>query len=316
MRTKILVIGSLNMDLVVVASRHPQIGETILGKSFNINPGGKGANQAIALARLGASVQIIGCLGEDSFGHTLRENLLQNGVDCSLLKTNNKTSSGTALITVDQTGRNTIIVVPGANYDLLPNDIESLEKEIASVRLVILQMEIPLETVWTSIRIAKKHSVPVLLNPSPANPIPDEYLDGLDYLVLNESELSSITSLPASTIPEIKKASKILSAKGVKCVILTRGEQGCFCMDHKKEYHLPSHRVRAVDTTAAGDAFIGGFARTLIPGQDIRNALKNGAAAGAFAVTIAGAQTSLPTSQDLEDFIKLTNKKEEVLSRS
>jgi len=312
MNNRVLVIGSLNMDLVVVAQRHPEIGETILGNSFATNPGGKGANQAIAAARLGASVQIIGCVGEDSFGQSLQENLIKNGVDCTLLKTTPKTSSGIALITVDQAGRNSIIVVPGANHDLAPIGIEALEEKIASAGLVIIQMEIPLDSVWTSMRIAKKHDVPVLLNPSPANPIPDEYLNGLDYLVLNESELASITLLPTTTIAEIKRAINVLMDKNVKRIILTRGEQGCFYMDREKEYDLPSYRVRAVDTTAAGDAFIGGFAQALTTGQNIPSALKNGVAAGAFTVTKAGAQISLPTRQDLQDFITQMSAKEEV----
>jgi ribokinase len=303
MNTKILVIGSLNMDLVVIASRHPRIGETILGTSFNTFPGGKGANQAIAAARLGASVQMIGCVGEDAFGQALLDNLSKNRVDCTHLKTSNTSSSGTALITVDQTGRNSIIVVPGSNHDLLPSDLDSLENEISSAGMVILQMEIQLETVWKSIRMAKKHAVPVLLNPAPANSIPDEYLNGLDYLVPNESELNSLTGLPTNTLPEISKAINILISKGVKRVILTRGELGCYYMDRETAVQIPSLKVNPVDTTGAGDAFIGGFAYSLVLGETIQEALKTGVTAGAMAVTKAGAQTSFPTRQEFEDFL-------------
>ena len=312
MNSKILVIGSLNMDLVVVTSRHPLIGETILGESFNTYPGGKGANQAIAAARLGAQVRMVGCVGEDLFGQALRENLSQNGVDCTLLKISENVVSGTALITVDQAGRNSIIVVPGSNHDLLPADLESLEKEIASAEIVILQMEIPLETVWKSILLAKKHAVPVLLNPSPAHLIPDEYLDGLDYLVPNESELSSLTGLPTDTLPEIINALNILISKGVRRVTLTRGEKGCYYMDRETEFQIPSYKVNPVDTTGAGDAFIGGFAYSLVSGEKLQDALETGVAAGALAVTKSGAETSLPTHIEFEDFLKKSKRKEEV----
>ena len=312
MSKKILVIGSLNMDLVVVASRHPQVGETILGRSFNTYPGGKGANQAIAAARLGASVQMIGCVGEDTFGQALQENLSKNGVGCTLLKITKNSKSGIALITVDQTGKNSIIVVPGANHNLLPDDLEALEKDIAAAGMVILQMEIPLDTVWKSIRMARMHDVPVLLNPAPANSIPDEYLGGLDYLVANESELNSITGLPTHTLPLIIKAVKVLKTKGVKRVILTRGEHGCYYMDRETEYKISSYKVNPIDTTAAGDAFIGGFAHSLVLGENVQDALRTGVAAGALAVTKAGAQTSLPTRQEFECFLKKYRNKEEV----
>jgi len=304
MRSRIMVIGSLNMDLVVISPRHPQIGETILGNSFATYPGGKGANQAIAAARLGASVQMVGSIGQDGFGQDLHNNLMANNVDCRYLIVSAGVSSGTALITVDQQGRNTIIVVPGANHHLLPQDIENIEDAMSETGLVVLQMEIPLETVWESILLARKHAVPVLLNPAPANPIPDEILDGLDYLIPNESELGLLTGMPTATLMEIKQASQVLLTKGVKRVILTRGEQGCFYLDHEKEIVLPAFQVQPVDTTAAGDAFIGGFASSLMTTDSIHTALKTGSAAGALAATKAGAQTSLPSRLELDQILQ------------
>lgn len=310
MSGEILVIGSLNMDQVVVTPRLPLMGETVLGNSYSTYPGGKGANQAIAAARLGASVRMVGCIGQDTFGQSLRENLVTNKVDVSQLKVSPNISTGTALITVDQSGRNTIIVVPGANFDLLGQDIDALEKTMEGVSLVVVQMEIPLATVWESILLAKKHAIPVVLNPAPANTIPDEILNGLDYLIPNDSELSLLTNRPTGTLPEIRSACAFLLSKGVKRVILTRGEDGCYYVEKEGEILLPAFIVDSVDSTAAGDAFIGGFASSIDKGKDIQSALITGAAAGALSVTRAGAQTSLPTRQELENFLQIRNNQE------
>jgi ribokinase len=305
MSGEILVIGSLNMDQVVVTPRLPLMGETVLGNSYSTYPGGKGANQAISAARLGASVRMVGCIGQDTFGQSLRDNLVINKVDVSHLKVSPNISTGTALITVDQSGRNTIIVVPGANFDLLGQDIDALEKTMEGVSLVVVQMEIPLETVWESILLARKHAIPVVLNPAPANALPDNILNGLDYLIPNESELSLLTNRPTGTLPEIRSACAFLLSKGVKRVILTRGEDGCYYVDKEGEILLPAFTVDSVDSTAAGDAFIGGFASSIVKGKDVQTALITGAAAGALSVTRAGAQTSLPTRQELENFLQI-----------
>lgn len=199
MNADIVVIGSLNMDMVVVSSRHPQIGETILGESFSTYPGGKGANQAIAAARLGGSVKMVGCVGQDAFGQSLLDNLSSNQVDISLVRRDKSDSTGIALITVDSVGKNTIIVVPGANHHITPHDLDEMEMAISTANLVILQIEIPLETVAYAIQLAGKHAIPVILNPAPAQPLSDDILAGVDYLIPNESELALLTGQPAVT---------------------------------------------------------------------------------------------------------------------
>ena len=296
------------MDMVVTTPRQPKMGETILGTSFATFPGGKGANQAIAAARLGADVSMIGMTGDDGFGKVLRENLVTNGVGAEGVKINSQVSSGIALITVDQAGMNSIIVVPGSNGALKGEDLEQVEAILASATLVLLQLEIPLETAWHAIRIARRNSIPVLLNPAPAAEIPADILDGLDYLIPNEFELGMLTGLPTRTYPEIVNACQTLIQQGVKRVILTRGAQGCYYLDSTTELLLPAFRVRSVDSTAAGDAFIGGFASAIVAGANIVTALQQASAAGALAVTKAGAQTSLPTRQEMEEYLKSIEK--------
>ena len=303
MSASIIVIGSLNMDLVVTTPRHPKMSETILGTSFETFPGGKGANQAIAASRLGAQVGMIGKTGNDPFGQVLRENLIANHVDDHGVKVNSQGSSGVALITVDQNGMNSIIVVPGANATLTTSDLDELENVLSNANLILLQLEIPLETAWYAIRLARKHNIPVMLNPAPAASIPDEVLSGLDYLVPNESELSLLTGLPTRSYPEIVAACQELLKKGVQRVILTRGAQGCYYLDKQTEILLPAFRVRSIDSTAAGDAFIGGFATALVNKADTLNALQQASAAGALAVTKAGAQISLPSRKEMDEFL-------------
>ncbi len=304
MKSNILVIGSLNMDMVVVAPRHPQVGETILGNSYATYPGGKGGNQAVAAARMSGNVTMIGCVGRDDFGRSLLDNLMNNQVNTSAIKETDVTHTGTAMITVDSQGKNSIIVVPGANYQLLPADMDLIEPVIASARLVVLQLEVPLITVSHAIEIACKHRIPVILNPAPAQPLPEDLLRKIDYLIPNETELGLLTGMPVETLAEIESACQRLVARGVKGVVLTRGEKGAYYQDKQKQLNISSYAVQAVDTTAAGDAFIGGFASSILEGKEVRSAIMYGCAAGALACTKAGAQTSLPTRQEVEGFLE------------
>ncbi|MDO9086337.1 MAG: ribokinase [Anaerolineaceae bacterium] len=303
MKNKILVIGSINIDLVVYAQRHPIPGETILGDRFNTFPGGKGANQAIAAARLGGNVQMVGRLGKDTFGQALLDNLRKNQVDSqSVFQVDEPT--GTALITVDAKGQNTIIVVPGANATLTKADIDQLKETIRDTKVLVLQLEIPLDVVIHAINIAYEFSTTILLNPAPAAHIPIETLRKVTYIIPNESELALLSGKETNSFVDCRQAANQLFALGCKQIILTRGEHGAYYLSPDHQIFAPPFKVAVVDTTAAGDAFIGEFAVALAEDMDLHTALLRASAAGALAVTKAGAQTSLPLKSEVEAFLK------------
>lgn len=303
MNKKIIVIGSINMDLVVYTDRHPEMGETVFGKQFSRFAGGKGANQAVAMARLGANVQMIGKVGEDEFGETLLTNLSKNGIDThSILASHNTT--GTAFITVDAKGQNSIVVVSGANSELSPVDIDDFTDEIKDADLLVMQLEIPMETVIHAAKLAHENGVQVILNPAPATELPPELLAQIDWIVPNESELAGLSGKPVSSLKEIRLAAEALKQKGCTNVLVTMGERGVFANTADSEVVFPSYKVQAVDTTAAGDAFIGGFATALAEGHSVEAALEMGCASGGLAVTKQGAQSSLPSREDVNLFLK------------
>lgn len=302
MINKILVIGSINLDMVVFSERLPQPGETVIGKTLQTFPGGKGANQAVAAARLGGDVQMIGNIGEDSSGETLLQNLKANKVNTSKIKKVNS-PTGTALITVDSEGQNTIVVIPGANATLTKKDVDSLKGTIKNANILILQLEIPLEIVVHAIEIAHQYGVTILLNPAPATKIPEEILNKVTYLIPNESELASLSCLPTNSDEEIQIASNKLFSIGCEQIILTRGKHGAFYLSPQHKISSLPFQVPVVDTTAAGDAFIGAFAVALANGLDLQTALLCANAAGALTVTKAGAQSSLPTLEELDQFL-------------
>lgn len=308
MNKNILVIGSINYDLVVYTQRHPIPGETILGDRFQTFPGGKGANQAIAAARLGGNVQMVGKIGFDSFGKELSDNLNKNQVDISNVR-KVKAPTGTAHITVDANGQNSIIVVPGANVTLTRQDMDALKETIQRTKLLVLQLEIPLEVVVHAIDIAYASGITILLNPAPATPIPIETLRKVTFLIPNESELALLSGIEINNFSDCRKAISHLQSLGCNQIILTRGEHGAYYFYQDNQIFAPPFDVPVVDTTAAGDAFIGGLAAALADDMDLHVALLRASAAGALAVTKAGAQTSLPTITELNDF--LTKHKQE-----
>jgi ribokinase len=302
MNNKILVIGSINYDLVVYTQRHPVPGETILGDSFKTFPGGKGANQAVAAARLGGNVQMVGRIGNDSFGQELLKNLNNNQVDCAnILKV--KEPTGTALITVDAKGQNSIIVVPGANATLTRQDMDALKETIQGAKVLVLQLEIPLDVVVHAIDIAYSSGINILLNPAPAMQIPIETLRKVTFLIPNESELALLSGIEINNFSDCRKAVSHLQSLGCNQIILTRGEHGAYYFHQNNQIFAPPFDVPVVDTTAAGDAFIGGLAAALAENMDLHIALLRASAAGALAVTKAGAQTSLPNKLELEKFL-------------
>jgi ribokinase len=295
----IVVVGSINMDLVVRAPRHPQPGETILGTDFQTFPGGKGANQAVAAARLGSPVKMVGRVGTDSFGDSLLATLRADGVDTGMVSRTDGVASGVALITVSETGQNNIVVVPGANWQLTPDDIIAARPAFEGAAVVLLQLEIPLETAEKAVRIAREQGAKVILNPSPAQTLPPGLLAQVDYLVPNEHELALITGMQSVAI-----AADSLKSLGINCLIVTLGADGVLVLEGDESHRILPYQVAVVDTTAAGDAFAGALAVALSEGQPVREAAAFGNAAGALAVTKAGAQPSLPTRENLDRFLQ------------
>ncbi len=298
----ILVIGSLNADLVVRAPRFPAPGETISGNDLQTFPGGKGANQAVAAARLGANVAMIGRVGNDSFGSNLIQNLNQNHVDTSYVLRDETASTGTAIIVVDSNGQNSIVLSPGANGKVSPADVELAS--FSDAGLLLLQLEIPIETVLRSARRAKQNGLRVLLNPAPAHQLPDELIELSDFILPNETELSLLTQQTISDISSGETAACSLVTREAQTVIVTLGANGALIVNKDIVKHIPSFKVNVVDTTAAGDAFIGGFAVALSNNKSVEDAVQYACACGALAVTKFGAQPSLPTKEEVENFLK------------
>jgi len=294
---KILVVGSLNMDLCVETPRVPTMGETILGGGFFTSPGGKGANQAVAAARLGADVAMLGRVGRDAFGAQLVENLRLNAVDTSHILAAEAAPTGVAVILLSG-GDNCIIVDPGANALLTPGDIEAMEAVVAASDMLVLQLEIPLATARRAMELAHAHGVRVLLNPAPAQRLPADFLALADLLTPNETECELLTGLA-----DERQGAQALLDMGVSRVVVTLGGKGVLCADGERMLHKPALPVRAVDTTAAGDCFTGALAVSLAGGAPFGEAVDFAQAAAALTVMRKGAQASLPTCAEAEAFI-------------
>ncbi|HNK63745.1 MAG TPA: ribokinase, partial [Anaerolineales bacterium] len=284
----ILVIGSLNADLVVRSPRFPAPGETISGDDLLIIPGGKGANQAVAAARLGAQSAMVGRVGSDSFGPFLVNNLNSNQVNTAHVKVNDS-ATGTAIIVVDTNGQNSIVLSPGANGKVALEDVDSAP----SAKALLLQFEIPMETVLYAAKRYKSQGATVILNPAPARPIPDGLLNHVDILVPNESELALLTGMPVTDASTADLAAREILKRGVEIVIVTLGSKGALIVNHALTKQVNTFNVDVVDTTAAGDAFIGGFASAMLNGTSLEDSVQYGCACGALATTKFGAQPSL-----------------------
>jgi ribokinase len=293
----ILVVGSLNTDLVVRAPRFPQPGETISGEDLQVIPGGKGANQAVAAARLGARVSMLGRVGKDNFGDFLLENLKSNHVDSQLVQRDDA-STGTATIIVDSNGQNSIVLSAGANGKVSPADVDSAS--FPDHKLLLLQLEIPPETVVSAAKRAHENGLRVILNPAPAQRIPAELIALADFIIPNETELSLLTGLPVNDINSTEQAARALLEHGAKNVIVTLGSKGALIVTHTQVTQVDTYQVDVVDTTAAGDAFIGGFATALLQDKSLEESVRYGCACGTLATTKFGAQPSLPTKAEVE----------------
>ncbi len=295
----VVVIGSLNMDLVMRTPRVPVGGETLHGHEFSTLPGGKGANQAVACARLGAKVAMIGQVGNDGFGTTLRDGLAADGIDTSGVLQTSAVGTGVAMILVEDIGQNRIVLAAGANGALTPADIDAHAARIGGAAMLVLQLEVPMPVVQRAIGIAHAAGVPVLLNPGPASPLPEAVWSQIDILVPNESEATLLSGVEVSDATSAYAAAKVFRQRGVKCVLITLGANGVAVIDDAGERHLPAHVVKAVDTTAAGDTFIGGLSAGLVEGLAMDDAVALGQRASALCVTRHGAQPSIPYRREI-----------------
>jgi ribokinase len=290
------------MDLVTRAPRLPVGGETLIGHSFATVSGGKGANQAVAAARLGAQVAMVGCVGNDDYGVQLRDALLAEQIDCQAVSTV-ADSSGVALIVVDDNSQNAIVIVAGANGAMTPAVIDRFDAVLQAADVIICQLEIPDATVGHALKRARALGKIVILNPAPASrPLPADWFAAIDYLIPNESEATVLSGLQVDSLDTAESAASRLIAMGAGKVIITLGAQGSLFANGQDFEHFPAPKVQAVDTTAAGDTFVGGFAAALANGKSESEAIRFGQIAAALSVTRAGAQPSIPTLFDVQAF--------------
>ncbi len=292
------------MDLVATAPHLPTAGETLLGYDFFQAPGGKGANQAVAAAKLGITTEIVGRVGKQSFSEELISHLQAAGV-----KTDNvfidEISSGVAIINVDDAGENQIVVIPGANGRVDREDVERLSQLLPGKKALLLQLEIPISSAIAAAEAAQKAGVKVILDPAPAQKeLPEEFLTKVDILTPNEVEASQLVGFPVNGEDSAKKAAEVLLQKGVKCAVVKLGAKGVYCATATESFFTPAFSVKTVDTTAAGDAFNGGLAAAISQGFSLKQAIVWGSAAGALAATKSGAQPSLPDREAFDKFLQ------------
>ncbi|GLX14126.1 ribokinase [Pseudomonas straminea] len=300
MQGKVVVVGSLNMDLIVRAPRLPRGGETLTGHDFSTAAGGKGANQAVAAARLGAQVAMVGCVGADAYGARLRTGLISEGIDCKAVSEIDGVPTGIASILVDDAGQNAIVIVAGGNGALTPQHLSAQAQLLADAQVLIVQLEVPDATVEAAMKLGREAGCTVILNPAPvAGPLPAHWYGMADYLIPNESEAAALTGLPVGSPQSALPAARSLLQAGARRVLITLGAQGVLYADAERHAHFAVAPVAAVDTTAAGDTFVGGFAAALAAGQPLEAAIALGQQAAALAVTRPGAQPSIPYRHEL-----------------
>lgn len=296
---KIVVVGSCNTDMVIKADRLPIPGETILGGTFLMNPGGKGANQAVAASRMGGNVTLISKTGNDVFGKQSVMLYTAENIKTDYIFSDPKHPSGVALITVDSHGENCIVVASGANAYLTPADIEKANVEITNSDLVLMQLEIPIETVEYVAEMSTKKGIKVILNPAPARALSNSLLKNVYIIIPNKSEAEILSGIKVTDFDSARQAADIISAKGVDIVVITLGSQGALIKEYQEYHFVEAFKVDAVDTTAAGDTFCGTVCVGLSEGKTILDSVKMAARAAALTVTRMGAQTSIPYRSEL-----------------
>jgi ribokinase len=303
MNGKIVVVGSMNTDITISMEKFPGRGETVLGGDYHKSQGGKGANQAVAAAKAGADVVFIAKAGDDEFGKEAINGYRSCGVNTEHILTGKNEKTGLALIWVDSKGENSIAVASGANKKLTPEDISSCEDVIKNAGIVVVQLEIPLETVIRAVDIAHENNVPVILNPAPAIELPESLLKKINIITPNLPELQKITGMKAGEDKEVETACRILKEKGVQDVIVTLGKKGSCILTGKEFKYIGAFEVKAVDTTAAGDVFNGALAAALVNNKPIKEAMVFASAAAAISVTKMGAQVSAPSGEEINTFL-------------
>ncbi|CAK7083427.1 MAG: Ribokinase [Parabacteroides sp.] len=299
---KILVVGSSNTDMVIKARHLPRPGETILGGSFFMNPGGKGANQAVTIARLGGQVTFICKTGSDIFGHQSQQLFEEEGINTSYIFSDSEHPSGVALITVDENAENCIVVASGANANLLPSDLNKADEAIAEADLILMQLEIPMETVEYVAEQGHRLGKKVILNPAPAHPLSPSLLKHLYMITPNETEAEMISGIKITDEASAIEAAKVLVHMGVQNVIITLGSKGALAYCDKNVEMVPALKVEAVDTTAAGDVFNGALTVALSEGRSLPEAVRFACKASAISVTRVGAQSSVPYRNEVDIF--------------
>lgn len=300
MNKTIVIIGSSNTDMVISTPHFPARGETVIGGDFLMNAGGKGANQAVAVARLGGNAAFICRTGNDVFGKDAVKLLSDEGIDTSYISTDSDSASGIAIITVNKTAENTIVVAPGSNAHLNTAQIDEAGEAIATAGYVLMQLEIPLTTVMHATKMAFENKVPIVLNPAPAAVLPDELYKMITIITPNEKEAGVLTGIEITDSVSARSAAMALAAKGVAIVIITMGREGALLYDGRSFTHISAPIVDAVDTTAAGDVFNGALVVGLSEGMDITEAVTFACQASAVSVTKRGAQKSVPYRSELD----------------
>jgi ribokinase len=294
----VFVVGSINQDYVLSVARRPDPGETLSGATLALHPGGKGANQAVAAALLGARVALLGRVGDDPAGASLRDGLARRGVDTALVAVTDQTPTGAAFITVTPDGENAIVVAPGANQRLAPADVDAAAGAIRSAAVLVAQLEVPVETVGRAVAVAPA-ATGVVVNLAPVHPVPDALLARVDVLVVNEHEAGFVLGRQVGGVGGATRAAGDLRGRGPAAVVVTLGAAGAVLADAAGSAHLPAPRAKVVDTTGAGDAFVGALAAELARGASLQDAVALAVRAGAAAVQAAGAQSSFPLAADL-----------------
>ena len=303
---RVLVIGSFITDLVINVDRFPHDGETLIGRSFARFCGGKGANQAVAAARLGARVSMVGRVGKDLFGEEQIASLKASGVDTSGIIQDSEAPSGVASVMIDPNGQNRIVIVPGANFRCSVSDVENSRDLIAEADVLLLQFEIPMESIVRAIEIASEVGTPVILNPAPAREIDSAVLSRVSILTPNEVEAEQLTGISVKSFGDAAEAARRLLSYGVGAVVITLGERGALVLDRESQepVEIQAYKVKAVDTVGAGDSFNGALAALLAEGATLAEAARYATAVAAIAVTRPGAQAGIPYRHEVEAFLE------------